>query len=200
MNSFYGLLEVYVKPLVCLAFIGAAALAAACSEPVPTTTSPTAAVTAASLDAQNNGAAVAVMDFGRDNIGSKFPPPSGHDESGHARDSLFPRTVTIDAGGTVTFRMGASGVHQVAVYQDGVQPEDINTSLLSPPAPPPCPPVPRINDPNRRIAVLSAQVCAGGNAAPTATFNQPGKYLVICTFLVHFVEYKMYGWVVVRDR
>ena len=36
--------------------------------------------------------------------------------------------------------------------------------------------------------------------APAATFSAPGKYLVICTFLPHFVEFEMYGWVVVRDR
>jgi hypothetical protein len=28
--------------------------------------------------------------------------------------------------------------------------------------------------------------------------TEPGTYLVICTTLVHFVEAKMYGWVIVK--
>jgi plastocyanin len=61
------------------------------------------------------------------------------------------------------------------------------------------PQVPTINDPNHRIAIVSDQVCEGGAAAPTWTFNNPGRYLVICTFLPHF-QSGMYGWVTVRDR
>ena len=119
-------------------------------------------------------------------IGSPFPPPSGHDASGHSRDSLFPKE-------------GASGVHEVAIYRPGTEPEDINTALLSPPSPT-CPPVPTINDPNNRLAIVSDQRCEGGSPAPTYTFNTPGRYLVICTFLPHFKFAGMYGWVTVRDR
>ena len=140
----------------------------------------------------------ATVEFGRDDLGSPFPPDSGHDASGHSRDSVFPREVVIDKGGTVTFLMGASGVHEVAIYQPGTKPDDINTSLLDPPAPT-CPPVPTINDPNHRIAIVSDQVCEGGSPAPTWTFTTPGRYLVICTFLPHF-QTGMYGWVTVRDR
>jgi plastocyanin len=140
----------------------------------------------------------ATIDFGRDDLGSPFPPPSGHDASGHSRDSLFPREVVIDKGGTVTFVMGVSGVHEVAIYEPGTKPGDINATLLDPPAPT-CPPVPTINDPNNRIAIVSDQLCEGGSPAPTWTFTAPGRYLVICTFLPHF-EVGMYGWVTVRDR
>ena len=35
-------------------------------------------------------------------------------------------------------------------------------------------------------------------ATVTHTFAQAGKYLVICDFLPHFVEGKMYGYVAVR--
>lgn len=140
----------------------------------------------------------ATIEFGRDGLGSPFPPDSGHDASTNSRDSLFPREVVIDKGGTVTFLMGASGVHEVAIYQPGTESGDINTSLLDAPAPT-CPPVPTINDPNHRIAIVSDQGCEGGSQAPTWTFTTPGRYLVICTFLPHF-QMGMYGWVTVRDR
>src|SRR5687768_12772266 len=62
------------------------------------------------------------------NVGSGFPPGSGHDQSAHAIDNMVPRTVVIDKDGTVTFNV--PGVHQVAIYEPGTKPEDINTSLL----------------------------------------------------------------------
>jgi len=139
----------------------------------------------------------AVIDFGQTDVGSPFPPPAfDHDQSSHARDNLVPRTVTIDRGGTVTFK--TFGIHQVAIYRAGTEPEDINTSLL---VPSPClpaffPPL-KINDPNGRITIWNPP-CAGGPTAPTWTFNTPGKYLVICAFLPHF-NVQMYGWVIVRD-
>jgi plastocyanin len=103
----------------------------------------------------------------------------------------------IDQGGTVTFH--TFGVHQIAIYDDGTEDEDINTSLTLPP-PPSCPPVPLIDDPNNRLAVLGAQECAGGPTTLTYTFKEPGRYLVICDFLLHFTEADMYGYVVVRPR
>lgn len=139
------------------------------------------------------------MQFGRDNLGSPFPPPSGHDSSGHSRDSVFPQEVVIDKGGTVTFIMGASRVHELAIYSPGTLPGDIRTdpAHLSPPAAG-CPPVPIINDPLNRIAEFD-QGCEGGPMAPSYTFQTPGRYLVICNFLPHF-NLRMYGWVTVRDR
>ena len=138
----------------------------------------------------------AVIDFGQANVGSPFPPPSGHDASSHAKDNLVPRTVVIDKNGTVTFK--TFGIHQVAIYRPGIEPEDINTSLVvpSPCLPPTFPPL-RINDANGRIIIWTPP-CAGGPAAPSWTFTQSGKYLVICAFLPHF-EVQMWGWVVVRD-
>jgi plastocyanin len=186
-----------MKRLMFASSLFIAALAVSCAQQSPTPSSPTSA--ASSLAVQPGAAALsATVEFGRDDLGSPFPPPSGHDESGHSRDSLFPREVVIDKGGTVTFVMGASGVHEVAIYEPGTSPSDINTALLQPPAAG-CPPVPTINDPNHRIAILSDQVCEGGSPHPSYTFNNPGRYLVICTFLPHF-EVGMYGWVTVRDR
>jgi plastocyanin len=172
-----------------------------CVQHNPGQSTPTSTAPSAVLDLQPSALSLsASVDFGRDDLGSPFPPPSGHDQSGHSRDSLFPNEVVIDKGGTVTFVMGASGVHEAAIYQPGTSPDDIRTvpPFLAPPAAG-CPPVPTINDPNHRIAIVSDQVCEGGLHAPTWTFNTPGRYLVICTFLPHF-QSGMYGWVTVRDR
>ena len=132
--------------------------------------------------------------FGNDTTGSPFDPGSGHDASGHARDTLVPNTVVIKSGGTVTFKVGF--VHQVAIYAPGKGPEDVNTSALDFVSG--CFGVPLIIDSTGRINTPPAQPCMGGPASVSYTFNQPGKYLVICTFLPHF-QIKMYGWIVVKD-
>jgi plastocyanin len=136
----------------------------------------------------------ATVQFGID-AGSPFPPQEEHDQSGHAADNLVPRTVVIGTGGTVTFN--TFGVHQVTIYDDGTQPEDIDTSLL---AATPCvgPGAPLlIDDPENRLAIFD-QPCAGGPPSPSYTFTEPGRYLVICAFLPHF-EVQMWGWVIVKD-
>jgi plastocyanin len=172
--------------------VAAALIAVACSQQG---LSPSAPPTAAStVDAQNDGAMAATVEFGRDTLGSPFPAPSGHDQSGHSRDSLFPSTVVISRGGTVTFKMGVSGVHQIAIYGNGKQPDDV--SLAG--AVPGCFGVPLITDSTDRINVPPAQLCAGGPAVVTQTFDTPGRYLVICTFVPHF-QAGMYGWVIVKD-
>ncbi len=185
---------------MCLSVL-AAVVGVSCAQQSPGPSSPASAAAAGSSFALQPSALSlsATIDFGRDSLGSPFPPPSGHDQSGHSRDSLFPQEVVIDKGGTVTFVMGASGVHEVAIYEPGTSPNDINASVLDFPPSPPCPPVPTINDQNGRIAIVSDQVCEGGSPSPTYQFNNPGRYLVICTFLPHF-NAGMYGWVTVRDR
>jgi plastocyanin len=139
----------------------------------------------------------ATIAFGQPDTGSSFPPPSGHDQSSHATDSLVPRTVVIARGGTVTFDLSGPGraIHQVAVYPDGTQAADVDTTTLAPP-PAGCPPVPLIADPDG--VVLAPPPCAGGSTSPNYTFSEPGRYLVICTLLPHFVDAQMYGWVIVK--
>ena len=140
----------------------------------------------------------ATVQFGQPNVGSPFPPTSGHDRSAHAVDNLVPRTVVIDKGGTVTFR--TFGVHQVAVYDDGTEPDDIDTSdLILTPAgcPKPMGAALMIDDDTNRIAVYP-QPCGPAPREVTHTFPDAGRYLVICAFLPHF-EVQMYGWVIVRE-
>ena len=141
------------------------------------------------------------MQFGKADVGTNFPPDSGHDQSGHAKDDLVPRTVVISTGGTVTFSV-PPGVHQIAIYGPGTAPEDIDTSLrttLSASAGCAGPPVVNaplvINDATDRVAAIPVPCFAP--AQKSYTFTSPGKYLVICSFLPHF-EAGMYGWVDVR--
>lgn len=139
----------------------------------------------------------ATVTFGKD-VGSPFPPDSGHDASDHAKDNIVPEHIVISAGGTVTFNIGP--FHRVAIYEPGTKPEDIDVSSTVNLTSPFFIPNFVIDDSNGRIAE------AWGNAnelhtTPTTweyTFTQPGKYLIICTTLPHFAESKMYGWVDVK--
>ena len=144
----------------------------------------------------------AEVEFGSDHVGSPFPPPSGHDRSGHSSHKMFPRTVTIARGGSVTFEVYP--IHQPAVYGPGKEPGEIRvTAATLEDLTVPC--VPQtledfvIDDPNGRIALAPPQTCAETEwTTPPGTFDQPGRYLVICTTRPHFVEDRMYGWVIVK--
>jgi plastocyanin len=160
----------------------------------PSAASATAAGRGMATAAKHGGLPLtATIEFGRADVGSGYPPPVEHDESFHANDKLFPRTVVIGVGGTVTFT--TFGVHEIALYDAGTSPDDIDTSLTIIRGG--CPPVPFINDPNHRLAIWLPQ-CAGGPTTVQQTFTAPGKYLAICDFLPHFVDAKMYGWIDVK--
>lgn len=134
--------------------------------------------------------------FGDEDAGSPFPPPDGHDQSIHAKDKMVPRTVVISRGGKVHYQVAA--FHQVAIYEPGTKPSDIDLTLLDDL---PAPPIPDfiINDPNGRVA-LSPPLAFGETewTTPDDTFDEPGRYLVICTTLPHFAAADMYGWVIVK--
>ncbi|CAN5840699.1 hypothetical protein BH23GEM9_BH23GEM9_03540 [soil metagenome] len=183
------------------ALLLAAAIGFGCAE----TQVPTDA--AAGSDEGGNRQLEATMQFGRDQVGSPFPPPSGHDRSFHAIDNIVPQNVNIGAGGTVTFNMGT--FHKVAIYAPGTVPADIDISLTahlflpSPPAPAPdlIVVIPNflIDDPTNRIAVSPMSFFGPMTwTSPPGTFAQPGRYLVICQVVPHFVEANMYAWVTVR--
>lgn len=130
---------------------------------------------------------------GRPGVGTDYFPPGDHDGSFHAQDAIRPRTTVIRAGTTVEFIIAAG--HDVSVYEPGVTPGDIDTSLLEAAgAPFPFPPV--INDPEGRLA--RAPVNFGPPVTWSWTFDEPGVYLVICDVLPHFVEARMYAWIRVQ--
>lgn len=144
----------------------------------------------------------ASVKFGNDEIGSPFPPPTGHDRSGHASHKMFPRTVTIARGGSVTFEIDE--IHQPAIYRPGKGPKDVVvTAQTLADLTLPCLPQTLtdfvIDDPDGRVALAPPQSCEEQEwTSPPGTFDQPGTYLVICTTRPHFVNDRMFGWVVVR--
>ena len=144
----------------------------------------------------------ATVQFGRPDVGSPFPPGSGHDASGHAKDSLVPRTVVISQGWSVTFEIGP--FHRVAIYQAGTTPDDIDTTATVNLTVPFFIPNFTINDPNGRIALSPPAPLTTLSlvpivwTTPPGTFNAPGRYLVTCTTVPHFVENDMFGWVIVK--
>lgn len=121
--------------------------------------------------------------------------------------ALIPNEVQIKAGGTVNFIV--SGFHQVIVYGDGTRPEDIDTGDTVPATVQPGPPL--ISDANNRVfrgidpSVLPAlQGPAQGPRQPVlqdrveaVQFAEPGRYLVICGVLPHFLG-GMHGYVKVN--
>jgi hypothetical protein len=81
---------------------------------------------------------------------------------------LFPREVVIDKGGTVTFVMGASFTRSLSISREQSQ----LISLLEPPAAT-CPPVPKNNDPNHRVAIRLA-------ASPRTYVTSPPRSRDVC--------------------
>ena len=105
---------------------------------------------------------------------------------------ITPNVVTIKAGGSVNFIV--SGLHNIAIYDDGVQPTDINIALTTPTTNPAPPIVPIINDPTNRIYRGVDPTLQAIDRVEVVNFPEPGTYLVICGVLPHFVE-GMYGYV-----
>lgn len=125
--------------------------------------------------------ASATMVFGNPDHGSGCNFPCADDASFHSVDRVIPGAVAISANGTVTFDMW--GFHQVAIYAAGTRVRDVEPNPLT---------FPFVNDPDDRIFL-------GGLTADAAfTFEEPGKYLVICNVAPHFEEAQMWGWVQVN--
>ena len=119
-----------------------------------------------------------------------LPPPSAN------HHALIPNTAKIKAGGYVNFII--SGLHVVAVYDDGTRPENIDTSVLVP-GPRFGPPI--IDHATNRIYRGIDPVLSSGpppilnlDRVEVVHFEEPGTYLVICAVLPHFAE-GMYGYV-----
>lgn len=129
-------------------------------------------------------------------VGTDFLPPGSHDQSIHAYDNIRPQAVVIAAGGSVTFEISFAN-HQVAIYEPGKRPEDIDITQTEP--------IPAALF-ARRITDADGLVVRGPDqqftalqwTTPAGTFDEPGTYLVICTTLPHFVVANMYAWVIVQ--
>jgi hypothetical protein len=88
-------------------------------------------------------------------------------------------------------------LHQPAVYAPGTRPTDIDVTQTEPI--PVLPVLSRITDAANRLAVGPDQAFVEQEwTTPPGTFDQPGRYLVICATTVHFVEAHMYAWVIVK--
>ena len=107
---------------------------------------------------------------------------------------LIPDIVTINAGGAVNFAI--SGLHNVQIYDSGTKPEDIGTTV-----PPPLAGMGGgiIDDPNNRIyRGWDPNIIPNNNQrdrVEVVHFADPGRYLVICGVVNHFVNDRMYGFV-----
>jgi hypothetical protein len=136
----------------------------------------------------------ATVRFGNDDVGSSFPPITEHDESGNGKFNLIPRTVTIGAGGSVTYDILVRfGIHQPALYEVGTKPDDIV----------PEGPFPFVNDTTGRVDLGTSVAAPAPGTAATGTWttpalDEPGRYLVLCNFAPHFTEFDMYGWINVK--
>ena len=117
--------------------------------------------------------------------------PAGGAGNNH---ELIPDIVTIEAGGAVNFVI--SGLHNVQIFDDGTKPDDIGTTV---PQPLPGMGGGIIDDSNKRIY-------RGWDPNPIPNnfqrdrvevvhFAEPGRYLVICGVVNHFVNDQMYGFV-----
>jgi plastocyanin len=134
-----------------------------------------------SADVSATANAPAKMVFGNPDAGTDFPgAPGTHDQSFHARDKINPGSVTIKAGETVTFQVNFG--HRVAIYQPGVQPQDIQPN------------------PGPLLLYAPGRLFLQPSPAPqfTLRFLTPGKYLVLCAISMHFFEGRQWGWIHVQ--
>jgi hypothetical protein len=135
----------------------------------------------------------ATVRFGNPTVGSPFQPPVfDHDASSTAADTLIPQTSVIAAGGNVTFDI--AGFHQAMIYGPGTTLDDIDV--------PPFPPESNILINEDEGLLASSPIPFGGFQGPwtpdSDTFEEPGRYLVLCNVTPHVVFGKMYGWVNVK--
>ena len=175
-----------------------ALVAAGCADDATAPAAPAAARVAAAPAA----APAATMRFGRPGLNAfahMSPKGMEHSGAGHAMDKVYPGTVSIRAGETVAFE--SFPVHQIAIYAPGTAPADIrlDPEFLDDVSTPfgDFPDV-LIDDPANRLALSPISFETMTWTPDAATFARKGRYLVICTIVFHYVEARMYGWVVVR--
>lgn len=128
----------------------------------------------------SNASVKNVVTMGNPTVGTAFPG-NFHDESSNANDKIIPHAMVIDAGENVTFT--GTFAHRLAIYNDGVRPEDILNL-----------------NPGVFVLYPVGRLFLQPNTANQVTlkFVRPGKYLVICAIKNHFFNYNMYSWLIVR--
>lgn len=113
----------------------------------------------------------------------RFPSNSPRRANAH---TVLPYTVTIKAGGSVSFLI--SGTHQILVYADGTTLDSINGALIveATPGPPPFPGF--VNDPQNRIYRGLDPRLLPQDRVESVTFHNKGVHLVVCGLVPHFNE------------
>jgi plastocyanin len=124
---------------------------------------------------------------------------------------LLPFEAEVDAGGAVSFAI--SGVHQIVIYADGTEFEDLKAAYIAAGSPvvagggPP----PLIEYSSGRIyrgldpraltyaplPVPPAPAHLNQDRIESVNFKEPGRYLVVCGVQPHFLE-DMHGYVNVK--
>jgi plastocyanin len=124
------------------------------------------------------------MVFGNSGVGSGCIPGLGcfDDASFQAMDKINPHALSVQVGQEVLFDVAAPQLHQVAIYDAGTIPADIDVNPANF----------FVDDAGDRIWIDAP------GADTTFTFSAPGKYLVICNITPHFEFANMWGWVTVR--
>ena len=128
-------------------------------------------------------------------------------------DIIIPNKVTIEEGDTVNFIIG--GGHVLNIYDDGTKPKDIDTSVIEPAANCPTTAGGVINDPINRIyrgpcfstsfGTTPMTTITRRDGVEVVQFTKPGRYLVICSRLNHFInsttgKFQMFGFVKVLGK
>ena len=104
---------------------------------------------------------------------------------------VIPYNATIKAGGSVSFII--SGLHLVLVYAPGTTMQSIDQTLIEFAVPGVFPGF--INDPNNRLyRGLDPRAPAPLDRVEVVTFAEPGRYLVVCGVVSHFLA-NMNGFV-----
>jgi plastocyanin len=136
----------------------------------------------------------AVVAFGQWVPFDRFANPGGPTDRTKNHHLLTPFEVTIKPGGAVSFIV--SGFHQPTIYAPGTKVEDINTTLIAAGTTPPG----LIDDPTNRVfrGIDPRSFGAIQDRIENVTLSEPGRYLVICAVLPHFVTDNMHGFINVR--
>lgn len=158
--------------------------------------------------------ALAVVSFGQWDVDPAAPFDRQPINSNRLRNihQQLPFEAEVDAGGAVSF--GISGVHQIVIYADGTEFEDLKAAYIaagSPVVPGPGGPPPLIEYSTGRIyrgldpraltyavpVTVPPTVNLNQDRIESVNFKEPGRYLVVCGVLPHFLE-GMHGYVNVK--